>query len=429
MLWRMRYSLCSFTCEKPTIGDVSLLEIRTQGAVDDWALFRWADNAGNALCVPPPSKDAIAELPPAPFGIAYPVPLDGVGRVYVWANGFATRQSELLLERALATRYVNAASASIKQYTRRGVPMETAQQCLQQAQALQTEQRLVESLAASVLAAEASVVSLARARLERMHGHTAFLWGVRIETPEDRNASFHPLMPPLNLMTIQNLKRSENRHKLLQQAQGIRAAISAFWAADNLTLFSADTLRDTIAAYRGSVRYWNIVANLHRYKPSEGLVQQIDTLCEVGRTADFGIVRLLHGVHSFYEPHSPYDLLVQCIETGVPYEAIHLEWHWYDGTLYDFDQLLERYGELGKPIYLSISLPPERGYSVFSRTDPVAWVEDACLIALSKPYVIALQVPMQASESSGGAIDANNQPSEHWQQITQVAAWNASLLD
>lgn len=415
--------------QKTDNRDVSLLEIRTQGTVDEWGLFRWTDNAGNALWVSPPSKDAIADLPPTPFGIAYPPHLEGIGRIYLWANGFATRQSELLLERALATRYAKAASALIKQYARRGVPMETVYQHLQRAQALQAEQRWAESLAASVAAAEASVVSLARARLERMHGHTAFLWGGSIEALTSKDIVLQTLTPPLNLITIRMLEDTESWRALIGQAQGIRAAISAFWTEDALSGASVDKLRDAIAAYRGSVRYWNIVANLHRYKLSEELLQQIDTLCEVGRTTDFGIVRLLHGVHSLYEPYSPYDLLVQCLETGVPYEALHLEWHWYDGTLYDFDQLLERYGELGKPIYLSISMPPERGYSVFSRTDPVAWVENACLIALSKPYVIALQVPMQATESSGGAIDANHQPSGYWQPITQVAAWNVSLLD
>ncbi|MGQ9656495.1 MAG: hypothetical protein ACUVV1_01170 [Fimbriimonadales bacterium] len=405
------------------------MEIRTQGTVDDWALFRWTDNAGDALRIAPPSVDAIAELPLTPFGIAYPPHLEGIGRIYLWANGFATRPSELLLERAFATRYAKAASALIKQYARRGVPMETTHQHLQRAQALQAEQRWAESLAASVAAAEASVVSLARARLERMHGHTAFLWGGSIEALTSKDIVLQTLIPPLNLITIRTLEDTESWRALIGQAQGIRTAISAFWVGDALAAASMAQLRDVIAAYRGSVRYWNIAANLQCFKPSNDLIQQISTLCEIGRTVDFGIVRLLHGVHGLYKPRSPYTLLVQCIEAGVAYEAVHLEWHWFDGTLYDFDQLLERYGELGKPVYLSISTPPEAKYGVFSRAEPLAWVEQACLIALSKPYVIALQVPMQASESSGGAIGANHQPSKHWQQVAQVAAWNASLLD
>jgi hypothetical protein len=406
---------------------VSQLEIRTEGLVDDWALLRWTNSVGDALRLPPPRVGAVTELPPAPFGVAFPTPLEGLGRVYLWAGGFGTRQTVLSLERALATRYLKAASALVKQYARRGVPMQTAQQHIQQAQARQTEQRWGECLAASVAAAEAGAVSLARARLERMHGRTAFLWGAWVSTAVD--VPFPALSPPLNLVTLRTLEPSDDWRALIQHAQSIRAAVAAFWTEGNLSTPSVDALRERVAAYRGSVRYWNIAANLHRGEPSERTVQQIDALCEVAHATDFGVVRLLHGVHGYYEPHSPYALLAQCTDAGAPYEAIHLEWQWYDGALYDLDQLLERYGELGKPIHLSISLPPEGGYGVFSLAEPSAWLEGACLIALSKPYVIALQVPLQATERSGGALDASGQPSAHWQQLAQVAAWNACLLD
>jgi len=395
--------------------------------VDDWSLFRWTDSAGDALRLPPPSVGAVAELPPAPFGVAYPARLEGVGRVYLWANGFTARLSTLTLEPALATRYLKAASALIKQYARRGVVMETAQQHLQLAQAMQTEQRWAECLAASVAAAEASAVSLARARLERMHGRTAFLWGVWVDAPD--TIPFPALSPPPNLVTLRAVEPCRDWRALVQHAQETRTAVAAFWTECDLCPNAEDTLRETVATYRGSVRYWNIAANLHRSEPSEYTVQQVGTLCEVARATDFGVVRLLHGAHGYYEPSSPYALLEACTEAGTPYEAIHLEWQWYDGTLYDLDHLLERYGELGKPIHLSVSLPPEGGWGVFSRTEPLAWLEGACLIALSKPYVIALQVPLRATERSAGAHDASGQPSAHWQRLAQVAAWNASLLD
>jgi len=411
------------------MGHVSRLEIRTAGAVDDWTLLRWANDEGDALSLAPPCAEETATMPPAPFGIAYPAPLKDIGRVYLWGNGFHARTQQIVLERDLAARYLEAASALVKQYARRGVPMETAQERLQQAQALHREQRWVEYLAASVAAAEASVVSLAQTRLQRMHGRTAFLWGVWAEALADGEMPLAALSPPLNLVTLRDINPSDGRYPLLRQTQGMRTAIAAFWAGCDCFPQSVDALRDAIAAYRGSVRYWNIAANLHRCELSERLRQQISALCEAGRDADFGVVRLLHGAHGYYEPSSPYALLEACTETGTPYEAIHLEWQWYDGTLYDLDQLLERYGELGKPIHLSITLPPEGGWGVFLRTEPLAWLEGACLIALSKPYVIALQVPLRATERSAGALGASGQPSAHWQQLTQVAAWNASLLD
>jgi hypothetical protein len=408
---------------------VSRLEIRTAGAVDDWTLLRWTNGEGDALSLAPPCAEETATIPPAPFGIAYPAPLKGVGRVYLWGDGFSTRTQQVVLERDLAERYLREASALVRQYARRGAPMETAQERLQQAQTLYSEHQWAECLAASVAAAEASVVSLARARLERMHGRTAFLWGAWAEEPAEGEALLSALTPPLNLITLRKLDPSEGQRPLLQQAQGMRAAVAAFWAECDRLPQSVDALRDAIAAYRGSVRYWNIATHLHRCEPSEPLTQQIGALCEAGRAADFGIVRLLHGAHGFYEAASPYPLLEQWTEARVPYEAVHLEWQWYDGTLYDLDQLLERYGELGKPTHLSISLPPEGGYSVFSRDEPLAWVQQACLIALSKAYVVALQVPLRATASSAGALGSDGQPSAYWRQIAQVAVWNASMLD
>ncbi|BCW95061.1 MAG: hypothetical protein KatS3mg018_0543 [Fimbriimonadales bacterium] len=407
---------------------MSLLEIRTEGTVDDWGLLRWTNSAGDALPVPPPSVGAVNELPPAPFGVAYPPPLEGVGRIYLWADGFTTREKSLTLERALAMRYLKAASALVKQYARRGVDMAAAQQPLQQAQAAQQANEWAECLARSVAAAEAAVVGLARAKLQRMHGRSAFLWGVVIDDAACSEALLDALKPPLNLMTLRTLAQDGATRPLLEQSQRMRLSVAAFWSECTLLQQSVDRLRDAVASLRGGVRYWNIAANLHRCEVSAHTTRQLTMLCEAGRTADFGITRLLHGKHGFYESQSPHDLLGLCVETGVPFEAVHLEWRWYDGSLYDLDALLERYGELGKPIHLTLHLPPENGYGVFSRAEPMRWIEEACLIALSKPYVIALQVPLRASEQSGGALEGE-QPSPHWQRIAQVAVWNALLQD
>lgn len=404
------------------------MEIRTEGTVDDWGLVRWTNSAGDALPVSPPSVGEVNELPPAPFGVAYPPLLEGLGRIYLWTDGFTTRENTLILERALAMRYLKAASALVKQYARRGVDMEATQPHLQQAQAAQQANEWAACLTASVTAAEASVVCLARAKLQRMHGRSAFLWGVVIDDAVCSEASLDALKPPLNLMTLRALAQDAALRALLEQSQRMRLSVAAFWSECTLPQQSVDRLRDAVAALRGGVRYWNIAANLHRCKVSAYTTSLLSMLCEAGRTADFGITRLLHGLHGFHEPQSPHDLLALCVEVGVPFEAVHLEWRWYDGSLYDLDALLERYGELGKPIHLTLHLPPKNGYGVFARAEPVRWYEEASLIALSKPYVIALQVPLQASAQSGGALEGE-QPSAYWHALKEIADWNASLQD
>ncbi|MFN3691189.1 MAG: hypothetical protein ACK4UU_09725, partial [Fimbriimonadales bacterium] len=126
---------------------------------------------------------------------------------------------------------------------------------------------------------------------------------------------------------------------------------------------------------------------------------------------------------------SDYPALERCVEAGVPYEAIHLEWRWYDGTLYDLDQLLERYGELGKPIHLELTLPPQGGYEVFTRDEPLLWVQGASLIALSKPYVVALRFPLGATEASAGLFTEAYQPTSYWEPVRELARWNRALQE
>lgn len=411
---------------------MSALEIRTAGAVDDWGLLRWTNGDGDALPMESPRADKPAVAPPAPFGLAYPMPLEGVGRVYLWADSFAARTASILLEREFANRYIKAAGAMIKQYGRRGAPMADAETRLQTAQKHFSDGQWLESLAAGVQAAEQSVVSVARARLQRMHGRTAFLWGVCTSDPAAAQTAIERLSPPLNLIHMALNGSDDAWRAVAQQAQGARMAIAASLAdceggaskASNL-----HALRDALARYRGQARYWGIATQLHQLNPENGALARLRELCEAARVVDFGVVRLLHGAQSLYHKQRAYPVLDACVQAEVPFESVQLEWRWYDGALYDLDLLLERYGELGKPIHLTLHLPPATGYSVFSRTEPLEWTEGAVLIALSKPYVAAVRVPLQPTESTTGALDTSGSPSEYWSRIAEVIRWNRSLQE
>lgn len=406
---------------------MSALEISTAGAVEDWSLLRWTNAEGDALAMDSPDASEPVRLPPSPFGIAYPVALQGVGCVYLWANSFTSRTSAILLERELAQRYLKEASTLVRQYARRGAPMEQTQQLLQSAQTCASNQQWVECLACSVQAAEVGATNVARTRLERMRGRTAFLWGVYCEQPAVVQTALERLAPPANLSHLILDHTDSGWGTVIQQAQSARIAVAASLKNNCSPASQIDALRDVISRVRGQVRYWTVVMHAERCPVSEIATAKLSELCEAARAIDFGVVRLLHGAHSFYNRQSVYAVLECCVDAGVPFEAIHLEWHWYDGTLYDLDQLLERYGELGKPIHLELSLPPESGYGVFSRVNPLLWLESVCLIALSKPYVVALRLPLKGTESSAGALTEQNTPSPYWEQIAEVAAWNRRL--
>lgn len=429
---RARTKTCSFLCGSPTIIPVSGLEIHTVGAVDDWSLLRWMNAEGDALPMAPPRVGEVAQLPPAPFGIAYPVAIAGRGRIYLHAGGLTARSIEVLLERELAERYLGAAEALVKQYARRGVPMEPVQRHLAAARSHADAQQWLDSLAESVLAAEQGVVSVARARLQRMHGRTAFLWGVCAAEPDTARAAIEKLTPTLNLIHLALSEPDSRWSAVVQQAQSVRLGIAASLTDcthQTAHEVSVDAMRTAISTYRGQIRYWSIAAQVQRFSVSDLTLSALRALCEEARAIDFGIVRLLHGVHSIYEPQSAYPLLDACVQHDVPFEAVHLEWRWYDGSLYDFDQLLERYGELGKPLHLSLSLPSEAGFGIFRCSEPLQWIENAALIALSKPYVTALRLPMQATAEGAGALNPNGSLSVHWEQIQALVVWNRQLQD
>lgn len=395
------------------------------GTLEDWSLLRWTNAEGDALGMEPPSAQAPIHLPPSPFGIACPIALQGVGCVYLWTDGFTSRISSVLLERELAQGYLKKASALVSQYARRGVPMEKPQQLLQMAQTHATRQQWIECLTYSVQAAEVSATIIARTRLERMHGRSAFLWGVYSESQEHLKTALSQLVPPANLIHLIIDLADPQWEPVFQQAQSVRIATAASLSGSPIP--QIDALREAMSRVRGLVRYWTLATHAERHPNSA--TPALSELCESARAIDFGVVRLLHGTHSFRNRWSAYPTLERYVESGVPFEAIHLEWHWYEGTLYDLDQLLERYGELGKPIHLELSLPPESGYEVFSRANPMLWLESACTIALSKLHVVALRLPLKDTECSAGALMEQDTASPYWERITEIAAWNRRLQE
>ncbi|MFN4034109.1 MAG: hypothetical protein ACK4ME_10935, partial [Fimbriimonadales bacterium] len=256
------------------------------------------------------------------------------------------------------------------------------------------------------------------------------LWGVCASDAALAQRAMETLCPPLNLMHLAIHPPDDAWRRVAETAQGARMALAAALANGKHTPAhepDPDALRNAITALRGQARYWTVATQMHQAAPNHRTFKQLRQLCDIARAVDFGVVRLLHGGQSLYHQQAAYSIFDACVQADVPFEAVHLEWRWYDGSLYDLDQLLERYGELGKPLHLTLHLPPMNGFEVFTRTAPTDWTESAALIALSKPYVAALRLPLQGAETTAGALDG--EPSEYWQRIAQLSDWNRSLQD
>ncbi|MFQ3610819.1 MAG: hypothetical protein SNJ72_04900 [Fimbriimonadales bacterium] len=419
---------------------MSEIQIRTAGAVDDWNLLRATTPKGEPL--PLPFSDlattiAQLEYPGTPIGFAYPFRLPGVGRIYLWTNGakaqgYSTRSAPSELEAEFLRNRLERVSQLIRQYARRGVPLEEAQTLLQQAQATagtsgsHDSDTFLNALSLAVQAGEQAVVAIASTRLQRMGGREIFLWSASMESPTELTELF----APLNMVALSMDNPDTDWRTIIQTLARERIALKAEHLindsdiAEARGIFEASLprrLQTSIDAYRGQIRYWNLFTDLAHFSaqavPTPRAIETVRHACEVARQMDFGMVRLLGLSNSLYHRTGAFQLLDACVEHGVPFECIQLNLCWCDYDLFDLDALLETVGDWGKPIHLSLSLPTETGDLPLYREQSVDWFAGAYLIALSKPYVVALQVPLVTSERSAGLFQADGTLSPYGERL------------
>ncbi len=378
---------------------------------------------GNALSFPYPGE---------PFGLAYPLAVQGFEYLYLWADGkgYTSRARELLLEQVLAHSRYQRSLEFIKQYQRKGVPLADALSHLDAAHppAVPESDSCLQSLQKSLLAGEEATLAVARYRLSRIGWREAFLWGVQLNTPSLAVPTLHP---PFNQLSLSMADvPPEAWEATVQQAQQERLLVKG----EQLITFDIirqameqpapllenllNRLQRVISLYRGRIRYWEVLSDLpdslnqlaDDLKTRLGL---LGTLCERARALDSGMVRLLGATYSLMQQRAVYDLLDCCVEQGVPFEGVNLHLYWHDFDLLDFDFVVEHYGDLGKPLHLTLHLPAADG-------DPsvrqAAWLNRVWMVAMSKPFVVGVQVALDALASS------TLQQLREWRQMWKQSA-------
>ncbi|MEN3000402.1 MAG: hypothetical protein ABDI19_01005 [Armatimonadota bacterium] len=385
--------------------------------------------------------DAQFPYPGETFGIAYPLSVPEFGRVYLWADGkgYTSRTHELLLERELATCRYQRSLEFIKQYQRKGVPLAELLARLDAAKppAQPEGEPLLKSLRESLLAGEEAALAVARFRLGRIGWREAFLWGVVLTDPA---IPVQPLHPPFNQLSLSMAQQSpEAWESVVQQAQQERLLVRgesiltaefvqrAVESSQLLQESLTSRLRDALSLYRGRIRYWEILSDLpdslhllaEEHKATASMVA---TLCEAARAVDFGIVRLLGVRYSLHHPRAAFDLLDRLVESGVPFEGVNLHLYWHDFDLLDFDFVVEHYGELGKPLHLTLHLPPTDPHQAgdFFWRAPISeavqadWLLHTLIIALSKPFIVGVQVGLDSLAES--TIQRMREQHQAWKQ-------------
>lgn len=352
---------------------------------------------------------ATVAVPFVPMGIATPFHLPELGTFYLWTNhhgkGFSPLHSPLSMAQVWVQDRSAQVSKAIRAYARKGVPLAIAQRSLETAH---TNPDRAQQLTDLVRASESLVRAVAHTRLQRLNGRPVFLWGVQVRSAQDEIAHlkhFNTLGLPLS--------EQGDWHALIQHAQQERMVIIATDLAcpqPEITPLALEAhLLETLDRYRGWIRYWEIVRDaptiLARIGlPSMTAIEFLTRLYQSVRKIDPQAVRLLGATHSLYYYKSGLAFLQECVEQEVPFEGIHLILYWHDGDLFYFEQLLEQYGDLGKPLYVTLKLPPEQSHREFWRADATRWIDSFCWMALSKGFIVGLIFDLKSFEPLYGDV-------------------------
>lgn len=367
--------------------------IRLEDGVGDVAYGRLTSTAGDLLpaTLTRGEGEAWGTASQAPDGVAAPFRLPEVGRLYVWVNnqgrGFTANHSPLTLSSAFVKERTAQLTQSMKQYARRGVPVSAAQHHLEAAQSA-TEPLM--QMSHLIRASEALVRAVALTRLQRLKGRPVFLWGVQVRSSQPDTSH----LAPFNTLALP-LGCKGDWIPLIQYAQQERKVLIGTELGAEALQTPEKHLQSCLMRYRGWVRYWQILDDAPTHLKSLGAdhTTQLYALRRVLQTAreiDPLSVRLLGVEHSLYHRTSGLAFLQACVELELPFEGVHLTLYWHDGDLFYFDHLLEQYGEVGKPLYLTLKLPPETPHETFWREDAARWIDSFCWLAISKPFVVGV---------------------------------------
>ncbi len=327
----------------------------------------------------------------APGGVAAPFHLPEIGCISIWVNnqgkGFTANHSPLTLSSAFLRERTAQLTQSLKQYARKGVPLTKVQRHLE---AVQSATDPLLQMSHLIRASEALVRAVALTRLQRLKGRPVFLWGVHVHSNQpdtDHLASFNTLALPLGC--------EADWIPLIQYAQQERKVLLGAGLGAEALQAPERRLQSCLMRYRGWVRYWQILDDTPAQLQSLGTdhaarIAILRRILQTTREIDPLSVRLLGVEHSLYHRKSGLSFLQACVELELPFEGVHLTLYWHDGDLFYFEHLLEQYGELGKPLYLTLKLPPETPHAVFWRENVAEWVDSFCWMAMSKPFVIGV---------------------------------------
>lgn len=414
-------------------------------------------------------EDGEAEVlyPGTPFDIALPLKIQGFGKVYLHADasgkGYSSRSHRLQLNSEIALSRLNAVAQQEKRYSRHKVDTARVREHLNQAlslleqagktQSVSERAALIEqSLCESLWAGEELVLQVARYRIERIGWRDAFLWGCvpgpnRLEQMEKEH--FTRLFNFLSLDFSRWAPSGDNepQDSTLRWAQQAnvtlkgRRLLSGEVETNHQESTTPGQLADRLVEhmswildhYRGRIRYWDILTDPHVWLPALGC--NLEAMAAITRQVGYAAkevnpqcVRMISVQYGLTEP-SPFSYLRACVDADVPFECVDLRVHWAGIDLWEMDKLLEHYADVGKPLHLTLSLPPTRQeqgdsfewHEAPSESMQADWMEAVYTLAYSKPYIVAICCsPLSDLSSEQGILRRDHTPKLAYERLQEL---------
>ncbi|MGK7945511.1 MAG: endo-1,4-beta-xylanase [Microcystaceae cyanobacterium] len=136
-------------------------------------------------------------------------------------------------------------------------------------------------------------------------------------------------------------------------------------------------------------------------------------------------------------PDTPYQYVKACLAANVPFEAIGLQLYYPNHDLLEINRMLERFGQLGKPVHITelgvpsdteedensfMKIPFGLWHKPWSETIQADWIEQFYTLCYSKSYIEAItwwdfSDSINHFWAHGGLLNTEGQPKESFYRL------------
>lgn len=418
--------------------------------------------------IPQPSRTVetgrlLSQLPPFPCAIALPLEVENFGKVTLYADnrgrGYQANDFPLDLNLEFARSRLHRVRAAVEQWQASGVRftaevesrLQTAQKLLDLAETTENDRLRVRwcdrSLAESLWGGEIAVFQQAKQAIASGLPRPEFLFGCNFFQHPQAGEEYDRLFARLfNFATIPfywrsfepergepRFARTDAMVNWLQQANITPKGHPLVWFHEasvpnwlrgksyaTVKAELSERILEIVTHYGDRLPYYDIINEAHGVSWANELDFTPDQFLELTRLASLAVqagdrrtFRIINScclwaenVAYFGPPQrSPYSYLRACLDAEIPFEAIGLQLYYPGQDMFEIHRLLERFGQLGKPIHiteLGVSsdnttderslLKQPRGWwhAPWSETVQADWVEQFYTLCYSKAYIQAI---------------------------------------